>query len=192
MRLSGVIRLEWKTGILTWGKPGHLSWERLHSSWWLSRSCGSWRELVRSCWRGLHHEGSSSRQLHILQWLSPAVLEQRCNQFINSVGCDTAWQYMQSCLADKRFLDQICDNIMDNNANPVYGVATICHQVRCLRWGHPSLFHTATSLLIWYKMFSMRDILYRLMWMKFINMLSVYVQSGTHRRFNWWIIAVLT
>ena len=33
-----------------------------------------------------------------------------------------------------------------NYANPVYGVATICHQVRCLRWGHPSLFHTATSL----------------------------------------------
>ena len=38
-----------------------------------------------------------------------------------------------------------------NYANPVYSVATICHQVRCLRWGHPSLFHTATSLLIWYK-----------------------------------------
>ena len=35
-----------------------------------------------------------------------------------------------------------------NYANPVYGVATICHQVRCLRWGHPSPFHTATSLLI--------------------------------------------
>ena len=36
----------------------------------------------------------------------------------------------------------------NNYANPVYGVATICHQVRWLRWGHPSLFHTATSLLI--------------------------------------------
>ena len=23
--------------------------------------------------------------------------------------------------------------------NPVYGVASICHQVRCLPWGHPSL-----------------------------------------------------
>ena len=30
----------------------------------------------------------------------------------------------------------------------LYGVVTICHQVRWLRWGHPSLFHTATSLLI--------------------------------------------
>ena len=71
-----------------------------------------------------------------------------------------------------------------NYANPAYGVATICHQVRCLRWGHPSLFHTATSLLIWYKMFCMRDISYRLIWMKFINMLSVYAQSETHRRFK--------
>ena len=47
---------------------------------------------------------------------------------------------------------------MRNYANPVYDVATICHQVRWLRWGHPSLFHTATSLLIWYKMFCVRDV----------------------------------
>ena len=40
--------------------------------------------------------------------------------------------------------------LRSNYANPVYGVATICHQVRCLRWGHPSLFYTATSLLIFY------------------------------------------
>ena len=53
----------------------------------------------------------------------------------------------------------------DNYANPIYGVATVCHQVRCLRWGHPSLFHTATSLLIWYKLFCVRDILNRLIWM---------------------------
>ena len=79
-----------------------------------------------------------------------------------------------------------------NYANPVYGLATVCHQVRCLRWGHPSLFHTATSLLIWYKMVCVRDISYRLIWMEFINMFSVYAQSETHRRFNWWIIAVLT
>ena len=82
--------------------------------------------------------------------------------------------------------------LVANYANPVYGVATICHQVRCLRWGHPSLFHTATPLLILHKMFCMRDISYRLTWMKFINMLSVYAQSGTHKHVNWLIIAVLT
>ena len=44
---------------------------------------------------------------------------------------------------------------------PYMGVAIICHQVRWLRWGHPSLFHIATSILIWYKMFCVRDISYR-------------------------------
>ena len=74
--------------------------------------------------------------------------------------------------------------VCSNYANPAYGVATICHQVRWLRWGHPSLFHTATSLLIWYKMFCVRDISYRLIWMEFINMFSVHAHSGTHSRFK--------
>ena len=63
---------------------------------------------------------------------------------------------------------------LHNYANPVYGVATICHQVRWLRWGHPSLFHTATSLLIWYEMLCVGDISYRIIWMEFINTFSVY------------------
>ena len=79
-----------------------------------------------------------------------------------------------------------------NYANPVYVVATICHQVRWLRWGHPSLFHIASPLLIWYKMFCVRDISYRLIWMEFINIVSVFAQSGTLSPFNWWIIVVLT
>ena len=33
--------------------------------------------------------------------------------------------------------------------------------------------------------------LYRLIWMEFINMFSVYASSGTHSRFNWWIIVDL-
>ena len=73
-----------------------------------------------------------------------------------------------------------------------YGAATICHQVRWLRWGHPSLFHTATSHLIWYTMFCVRDISYRLICLEFINMFSVCAKSGTYSRFNWWIIVVLT
>ena len=35
----------------------------------------------------------------------------------------------------------------DNTLNLVYSVATICYQVRCIRWEHPSLFRTAVSLL---------------------------------------------
>ena len=85
------------------------------------------------------------------------------------------------------------------------GIATItrylsshiwcCHYLppgSLLTLGHPNPFHIATSLLIWYKMFCMRDISYRLIWMKFISMLSVYANSGTHRRFDWWMIASFT
>ena len=36
------------------------------------------------------------------------------------------------------------------------------------------------------------EISYRLIWKKFVNMLSVYAQSEKHRRFNWLIIAILT
>ena len=38
-------------------------------------------------------------------------------------------------------------NTHNNLKDPVYGVTTICHQVYCMRWGHPSLFHIAMSLL---------------------------------------------
>ena len=99
--------------------------------------------------------------------------------------CDTDTSVTRRNLSYKnrqRFYESISSV---NYANPVYAVPTICHQVRWLRWGHPSLFHTATSLLIWYKMFCVRDISHRLMWVEFINMFSVYAQSGTHSRFNW-------
>ena len=55
--------------------------------------------------------------------------------------------YERMCGIDTRTVCNV-HMLRNNYANPVYGVATICHQVHCLRWGHPSLFHTATSLLI--------------------------------------------
>ena len=97
----------------------------------------------------------------------------------------TNWFTSAAYAALNNFSCILRNNLCVNYANPTYGVATICHPVCCLRWGHPSLFHTATSLLIWYTMFCVRDIPYRLIWMKYINMLSVYAKSGTHRRFNW-------
>ena len=72
--------------------------------------------------------------------------------------------------------------------NPVLGDATICHQVHCMRWGHRSLFMQSRIL---YKMACMGDVIYRLIWMKLISMLSMYVQPGTYRHFRWRIIAVL-
>ena len=44
--------------------------------------------------------------------------------------------------------------------------------------GHPSLVHIATSLLIWYKMFCVRDISNRLMWMELINMFPCMHSMG--------------
>ena len=60
--------------------------------------------------------------------------------------------------------------IYNLHANPVYCIASNCHQVRWLRWGHPSLFHRATSLLSWYKILCVRDISCILIWMEIINM----------------------
>ena len=70
-------------------------------------------------------------------------------------------QYHKKCsrylpfIRVSRVLSQTSNKILSTsplasmyNANPLYGVTTICHQVRWLRWVHPSLFHTATSLLI--------------------------------------------
>ena len=59
-------------------------------------------------------------------------------------------------------------------------------------WVHPSIFHAAAYLLNWYKMACMANVLHRLIWVKFMSMLSMYVQSGTHRHFHWRIITVLT
>ena len=61
-----------------------------------------------------------------------------------------------------------------------------------MRREHPSLFHAAISLLNWYKMACMANILHRLICVKFMSMFSMHVQSGTHRHFHWRIIAVLT
>ena len=44
--------------------------------------------------------------------------------------------------------------------------------------GHQSLFCAATSLLIWNKMFCVRDISNRLIGMEFINMFSMYNYCG--------------
>ena len=49
-----------------------------------------------------------------------------------------------------------------------------------MHWGHLRLFYAATFPLNWYKMACMGDILHRLIWMKFISMLSMFVQFVTH------------
>ena len=105
--------------------------------------------------------------------------------FLRVLSSTQLWFRWWIGIKQESILIKIARTQLGNYANPVYGVATICQQVRWLCWGHPSLFHIATSLLIWYEILCVRDISYRLIWVEFINMFSVYAQSGTHSRFNW-------
>ena len=127
---------------------------------------------------------STTKKKHYLNMLSSktnALLMHTLASFWRKQSCYFNLTVLEYSLTD--FQGLVAETL--NYANPVYGVATICHQVSWLRWGHPSFFHTATFLLIWYKMFCVRDISYRLIWMEFINMFSVYAQSGMHSHFNW-------
>ena len=77
-----------------------------------------------------------------------------------------------------------------NYANPVCCVATVCHQVCCMYWGHLGHFHRAISDLKWYKIVCMRYLVCTFRQMKSINMFSMFLQSGVPRHFLWKFIAV--
>ena len=51
-------------------------------------------------------------------------------------------------------------------------------------WGHPGLFHADTSLIDWYKMACMRDIVNILIRMKSISLLSMYMQIWYTQAFS--------
>ena len=77
-----------------------------------------------------------------------------------------------------------------NYVNPVCCVATACHQVRCMYWGHLGHFHRAISHLKWYKIVCMRYLACTFSQMKSINTFSMCLQSGVPRHFVWRFIAV--
>ena len=79
-----------------------------------------------------------------------------------------------------------------NYVNTVCCVATVCHQVRCMYWGHLGYFHRAISQLKWYKIVCMRYLACTFSQMKSINMFSMFLQSGVPRHFLWRFIAVWT
>ena len=59
-----------------------------------------------------------------------------------------------------------------NTPNPAWCVATVCHQVSCMFWGHLGLFHRTTSHLNWNKMVCMWDSAYTCSRMRSTNMFS--------------------
>ena len=68
-----------------------------------------------------------------------------------------------------------------NYVNPVCCVATVCHQVRCMYWGHLGHFHIAISHLKWYKIVCMRYLACIFSQTKSIYMFPMFLQSGVLR-----------
>ena len=79
-----------------------------------------------------------------------------------------------------------------NYVNPVCCVATVCHQVRCMYWGHLGYFRRAISHLKWYKIVCVRYLACTFSQMESINMFARFLQSGVPRHFLWIFIAVWT
>ena len=79
---------------------------------------------------------------------------------------------------------------MNNYINPACCVATVCHQARCMYWGHLGHFHRAISHLRWYKIVCKRYLVCTFSQMKSINIFSMFWQSGVPRHFLWKFIAV--
>ena len=77
-----------------------------------------------------------------------------------------------------------------NYINPIFCVATVCHQVCCIYWGHLDHFHRAISHFKWYKIIWMRYFACIFCHMKSIDMFSMFLQSGIPRHFLWRFIAV--
>ena len=57
---------------------------------------------------------------------------------------------------------------------PVYCVATVCRQVRCMYWGHLGHFHRAISHLKWYEIVCIRYLACTFSQMKYINKFSTF------------------
>ena len=86
----------------------------------------------------------------------------------------TLWRYLSLALNPMGRLHYV---------NPVRCVATVCHQVRCMYWGHLGHFHRATSLLKWYEIVCMRYLACTFSQMKSINIFSMFFAIWISRTF---------
>ena len=114
-------------------------------------------------------------------------LNQNITKCIRSVVCKTA-----AIFPSTNVLKRIYVYVGVYYVNPLCCVATVCHQVHCMCWGHLGHFHRAISHLKWYKMVCMRYLACISNQTKSINMLSMFLQSGVPRHFLCRFIAVWT
>ena len=75
------------------------------------------------------------------------------------------------CMREKNSHDE---KQCHNYVSPACCVATVCHQVRCVYWGHLGHFHRAISHLKWYRIVCMRYLACTFSQMKFINIFSMF------------------
>ena len=109
---------------------------------------------------------------------------------VHLIGWSHTWTTALEC--ETQMVSHVSQVSSHNTLNPVYSVTTVCHQVRCMHWGHPIPFNAANSLSNYHTIVCMGDLLYELIWTKSTNMPSLCVQSGIHRCVHWRVIAVLT
>ena len=83
--------------------------------------------------------------------------------------------------------DILCNSVYFqyvNYVNPICCVATLCHQVRCMYWGHWGHFHRAISHLKWYKIAYMIYLPCILCQMKSIDMFSMFFAIWSSQTFS--------
>ena len=101
--------------------------------------------------------------------------------------------YVINCCLGTEFVSIFALNMHKRNCvHPVCCAATVCHQVCCRYWGHLGHFHRAIYHWKWYQIVCMRYLACTFSQMKYINMFSMYLQSGVPRHFLWSFIAVWT
>ena len=103
---------------------------------------------------------------------------------------------MQNCIISivntLGFYSLALSHFCHNNLNPIFCVATVCHQICRMFWGHLSVFHRAISHLNWYKMVCMEDLTRTFSRNKSTYMFYMYLQSGVPGHFLGRYIAILT
>ena len=88
------------------------------------------------------------------------------------------WCFGKTCLEAKLKMSSLCFNYV-----PVCCVATVCHQFRCMYWGHLGHFHRAISHLKWYETGCMRYLACTFSQMKSINMFSMFFAIWSSQTF---------
>ena len=149
--------ISWMKIIVFWMKILFLwIWLTLYQQWFATDQVTS--HYLNKCWSRQYMASQAG-----MAWLSGVYVpfSPHCN--CPSLMCPSMWEkktmdnlmYLLESECPKR-IKAHCQAIPTQGhtqySKPYIWCSTVCHQVRCQRWGHPGLFDAATSLLSQYKM----------------------------------------